>query len=232
MPDLEPIIPIIPTIADELADIVRVGLVRAAPVAVGEAGAELKRKISSLCNALRSTHAGQAPSKIPGLQSARDLYRAFGIDPTRIRPSSEALLRRVMRGQDFPHINSAVDVCNLIGLRSLLPPGLYDADAIDGPVVLRRGEAGESFEGIRKADVHLAGRPTLADTVGAFGNPTSDSLRTSVSESTQSLWFVLFAPASFSREQLEIEIERAQDDMARYLAPVGVAVETHATVIP
>lgn len=223
---------IIPTIADELTDVIRVGLVRAAPVVVGEASAELKRKIGSLCNVLRDTHVGEAPSKIVGLQSARELYRAFGIDPTRTRPSSEALLRRILRGQDFPHINSAVDVCNLIGLRSLLPPGLYDADAIDGSVVLRRGDIGESYEGIRKADVHLSERPTLADATGPFGNPTSDSRRTSVNEQTTSLWFVLFAPMSFSRQQLEVEIERACEDMAQYLAADGTTVETHGTVIP
>src|SRR5512140_3759231 len=86
----------------------------------------------------------------------RAMYRAVGLDPTRRRPSSEALLRRVIRGEPLPRINSVVDVCNWCSLEFQLPYGLYDLDRISGPVVLRLGAAGEQYAGIRKDVVHVA----------------------------------------------------------------------------
>ena len=132
----------------------------------------------------------------------RSLYRRFGIDPTKTRPSSEALLRRVRRGQPWPAINSLVDVCNACSLAAQLPFGLYDADRIAGDIVLRRGRPGEEYEGIRKATVHLAGRPALFDDVGPFGNPTSDSARTMVTTETVRALVVVFAPLEIGRDAI------------------------------
>lgn len=132
----------------------------------------------------------------------RSLYRRFGIDPTKTRPSSEALLRRVRRGQPWPAINSLVDVCNACSLAAQLPFGLYDVDRIAGDIVLRRGRSGEEYEGIRKAMVHLASRPALFDDVGPFGNPTSDSARTMVTTETVRALVVVFAPLEIGRDAI------------------------------
>ena len=206
-----------------LADVVRVGLVHADPVAVGPAGAPLEAEIEATCAALLRGHAGKPPSEIPGLQPARDLYRAFGIDPTRTRPSSEALLRRVLQGKGMPRILNAVDICNLCALRFLLSIGLYDAARIRGAVTLRRGRPGEEYAGIRKDAVHLEGRPVLADDEGPFGNPTSDSLRTSVTPETRTLWMVIFAPASYEPRRMERHVEEARALIAAHLAPPAAA---------
>ena len=130
------------------------------------------------------------------LGPARHLYRSFGIDPTRTRPSSEALLRRVRRGESLPRINTLVDLGNWCSLEVQLPYGLYDLDRIQPPVELRRGRPGEAYQGIRKDEVHLDGRPTLADGLGPFGNPTSDSSRTMVTTASRRLLVVVFAPAT------------------------------------
>src|SRR5437867_10216589 len=163
------------------------GVVHAGPVAIGPAGPALEAELERLGTSLAQAHAGRAPGAIAGLAAARDLYRAFGIDPTRTRPSSEALLRRVLQGKPFPAILNAVDVCNLCALLFLLPIGLYDAHRVRGAVTLRRGRPGETYQGIRKDEVHLEGRPVLADEEGPFGNPTSDSLRTCVTAASRSL---------------------------------------------
>jgi len=84
-----------------------------------------------------------------------------------------------------------------------LPYGLYDADHIQGDVELRMGRDGESYPGIRKDDVHVAGRITLADSQGPFGNPTSDSARTMVTTGTRRGLLVVFAPAEFDIARLE-----------------------------
>jgi DNA/RNA-binding domain of Phe-tRNA-synthetase-like protein len=128
--------------------------------------------------------------------AVRSMYTRAGIDPTRTRPSSEALLRRVRKGDELPRINSLVDVINWTSLETRLPFGLYDADRIRGEVTLRLGRDGEAYPGIRKDVVHVAGRPALADDAGPFGNPTSDSARTMVTPAAVRALVVIFAPAS------------------------------------
>ncbi len=121
--------------------------------------------------------------------------------------SNEALLRRVRKGEPLPRINSMVDVCNWCSLECQLPYGLYDADRIEGDVVLRVGRDGESYAGIRKDEVHVGGRITLADRVGLFGNPTSDSARTMVTPATARALVVVFAP-------IEVEPRRVDHVLA------------------
>ena len=95
-----------------------------------------------------------------------------------------------------------VDVCNWCSLEFQLPYGLYDAARIEGDVELRLGRPGEQYGGIRKDDVHVAGRITLADRIGPFGNPTSDSARTMVTTRTTSALLVVFAPVELDADRL------------------------------
>jgi DNA/RNA-binding domain of Phe-tRNA-synthetase-like protein len=134
--------------------------------------------------------------------SVRTMYKRVGIDPTKTRPSSEALLRRVRKGDPLPRINSMVDVCNWCSFEFQLPYGLYDAAHIDGDVTLRIGREGESYPGIRKDDVHVGGRIMLADAAGPFGNPTSDSARTMVTAATTRALVVVFAPREIEARRL------------------------------
>jgi DNA/RNA-binding domain of Phe-tRNA-synthetase-like protein len=134
--------------------------------------------------------------------SVRTMYKRVGIDPTKTRPSSEALLRRVRKGDPLPRINSMVDVCNWCSFEFQLPYGLYDAAHIEGDVTLRIGADGEAYRGIRKDDVHVGGRITLADEAGPFGNPTSDSARTMVTPATTRALLVVFAPRDLETKRL------------------------------
>ena len=135
--------------------------------------------------------------------AVRTMYKRVGLDPTKTRPSSEALLRRVRKGDQLPRINSLVDVCNWCSLEFQLPYGLYDASRIDGDIELRIGREGESYPGIRKDAVHVGGRLTLADRQGPFGNPTSDSARTMVTTETVSALVVVFAPVELGAARLD-----------------------------
>ena len=130
------------------------------------------------------------------VNAVRGMYRRFGVDPTRTRPSSEALLRRVRKGEALPRINTLADIGNWCSLETGLPFGVYDADAVTGDVLLRIGAAGEEYAGIRKDVVHVAGRLVLADAQGPFGNPSSDSARTMVTPATRRTLMVIFTPRS------------------------------------
>ncbi|HET6373205.1 MAG TPA: phenylalanine--tRNA ligase beta subunit-related protein [Candidatus Polarisedimenticolia bacterium] len=224
-------IPITPVLQPGIETALSLGLVSAEPVLVAPSGPALVSEIETLAVSLARRHAGTPPSEIEGLAPARALYRSFGIDPTRTRPSSEALLRRAVAGKPLPRILNAVDLCNLCALRFLLPIGLYDAARIRGNVTLRRGATAESYEGIRKDEVHLAGRPVLADEEGPFGNPTSDSLRTSVTLATRSLWMVIFAPAGTRPELLEAHVQSSCESMRLHLGSTEAPVATHGRVL-
>jgi len=150
--------------------------------------------------------------------AVRTMYKRVGIDPTKTRPSSEALLRRVRRGDELPRVNSLVDVVNWCSLESRLPFGLYDADRIHGSVELRLGRPGEEYAGIRKDTVHVAGRLTLADDRGPFGNPTSDSARTMVTEATTRVLVVIFAPVSIPPAVVDRVAATTAERIAEYCA--------------
>ena len=152
----------------------------------------------------------------PPAESAavRTMYKRVGIDPTKTRPSNEALLRRVRKGDTIPRINSLVDIVNWCSLEFQLPYGLYDRSKISGPVTMRLGAESESYAGIRKDDVNVSGRITVADTVGAFGNPTSDSARTMVTTATTEALVVVYAPAEIPAAQMKRVLEATASRMA------------------
>ena len=134
--------------------------------------------------------------------AVRRMYRRIGLDPTKTRPSNEALLRRLRKGQPLPRVNILVDIVNWCSVEFQVPYGLYDRDRTVGEITLRLGREGEEYAGIRKDTVHVQARMTLVDDEGPFGNPTSDSARTMVTARTRNALIVVFAPMEFDAARL------------------------------
>ena len=135
---------------------------------------------------------GEAASTDPVIAGVRDAFRACGKDPSRYRPSSESLTRRVISGKGLYKVNNVVDSGNLVSLMTGIPVGCYDAAKIDGEIRLTIGEAGDTYDGIGRGAVNLEYLPILKDDTGPFGSPYSDSVRTAVTETTQKLVFVIY----------------------------------------
>ena len=196
------------TLSPELASIVR-------PAAIWWTGATVVLHEHRLDPLLAEAEATVRISPPAESVAVRTMYKRVGIDPTKTRPSNEALLRRVRKGDTIPRINSAVDIVNWCSLEFQLPYGLYDAAKISGIVTMRRGVDGEKYAGIRKDDVNVGGRITVADSVGPFGNPTSDSARTMVTPITTELLVIVYAPAEIAKPHVErvakITAERMQE---------------------
>jgi DNA/RNA-binding domain of Phe-tRNA-synthetase-like protein len=144
------------------------------------------------------------------------MYRRFGVDPTKTRPSSEALLRRLRKGEALPRINSLVDIGNWCSVETQFPYGLYDLDRVRGEIILRVGRSGEEYPGIRKDVVHVAGRLTLVDDEGPFGNPTSDSARTMVTTATTHALIVIFVPQETARVLASRALELTRDRVLQF----------------
>ena len=197
------------TLAPDLAAIIRPGGLWLEGATVVERDGRMNAPFAAAEAAVRM----QPPAEVTAV---RTMYKRVGLDPTKTRPSSEALLRRVRRGDTLPRINSMVDVCNWCSLEFQLPYGLYDAAQIDGDVELRIGRPGESYPGIRKDDVHVGGRIALVDRLGPFGNPTSDSARTMVTTATTRAFLVVFAPRDVDAGQLARVLDTTSSRMTEF----------------
>lgn len=207
-----------------VAEHLRLAVVEAEGVRVVAHDPGLWSEVATVASRLREAHAGRAPAEIDGLHPARELYRRIGVDPTKLRPSSEALLRRVLRGEALPQINSLVDINNLCSLEFLLPIGLHDADRLAGGVVLRRGAPGEGYDAIGKGWYSVEGRLTAADEQGPCGSPTSDSQRTMITLGTGRCLMLIYAPSRYDAPRLAAHAQVAAGRIARYAG--GTIVQT------
>lgn len=181
--------------------------------------AEVEREAARLCAA----YGGLSPAEIPLFAPARVLYKSTGMDPTRHRPSSEALLRRLLLGKELYRLDPVVDTGNLFSLAHGLPLGLYDRDRIRGHVLLRLGQPGEQFPGIRKAPVNVGGRLCLADADGAFGSPSSDSARSAIDGGTERGLALLYAPGDYAPPRLAAEAVSLAAAFARWNGATATA---------
>lgn len=106
---------------------------------------------------------GKEWSQIPGVKGSGAAYKSFGCYPGRYRVSSEALLRRVRRGDALYQINSVVDVNNLISIQSGLSVGSYDYNQISDSVILRKDGQGDGYTGIGKDFLDMENMLALVD---------------------------------------------------------------------
>jgi len=123
-----------------------------------------------------------------GIAATRRVYRACGKDPSRYRPASEALIRRILKGKPLYQIDTLVDLINLASIVYGYSIGGFDADRFVGDtLVLGVGKEGEPYEGIGRGPINIAGLPVYRDAVGGVGTPTSDHERTKITLETTHL---------------------------------------------
>ena len=142
-------------------------------------------EIAHFTEHLRATETTESIKLQPAIVATRDAYRACGKDPSRYRPSAEALRRRLLRGLELYQIDTLVDLINLVSLRTGYSIGGFDADKIVGPdLCLGIGKADEPFEGIGRGPLNIEYMPVIRDAIGGIGTPTSDHERTKMDVGT------------------------------------------------
>jgi len=139
---------------------------------------ELWNEIQLLTGQLRKSLTFDAIKDQPEIAATRKMYSACGKDPSRYRPSAEALMRRIVKGQDLYQINTLVDVINLVSLKSGYSIGGFDASLISGQVEAGIGKDGEIFHAIGRGLLNIENLPVYRDAKGPIGTPTSDEART------------------------------------------------------
>lgn len=149
---------------------------------------DLWKEIEALCNKFRSELTTESLKEIPSIAATRRVYKACGKDPSRYRPASEALIRRVLQGKELYRLNTLVDLVNLASIAYGYSIGGFDADKFEGDTLtLGIGREGEPYEGIGRGMLNIQGLPVYRDAKGGVGTPTSDNERTKMTEETRHL---------------------------------------------
>lgn len=148
------------------------------------------------------------------IKTSRQAYKELGKEPSRYRVSSEALIRRILQGKGLYKINNVVDTNNLISIETGYSVGSYDLAKIQGDIFFRIGKEGEQYQGIGKDFINIEKLPVFADDIGAYGSPTSDSMRAMITENSEA---VLTALISFNgKNGLEESVELAKKYLVKY----------------
>jgi len=177
-------------------------------VLISQDNQELWQEIETACKLIESTTELDKVGSHPAIRASRIAYRSCGKDPARYRLSSEALMRRAVKGNRLYRINNVVDLVNLISLKSGMSIGGYDAEKIEGEVIFDIGMKEEPYEAIGRGELNIEYLPVFRDSVSAFGSPTSDSVRTSVTGETRKFLMVVigFSGDRQTRETVELAV--------------------------
>jgi DNA/RNA-binding domain of Phe-tRNA-synthetase-like protein len=201
---------------------VRLGVVEADGVSVVLVDAGLAQLMDEVCDRKRREFTVETLAEAEEIRAVRAMFRGWGMDASKYRPSSEALLRRVVQGKGLYRVSNVVDIGNLGSIESGLPYGCYDRGRIHPPIVLRHGSAGEAYEGIGKRVWHLEGRPVLSDAEGSFGSPISDSTRSMITESARDILIVIYAPAGAADKAMGNAVAHASDRLLQFAGASAV----------
>ncbi len=179
-------------------------------VTVTEPGQSLSEALDLAAADRLSTLSGGTVGDIAQISEARQAYKALGKDPSRYRPSAEALTRRLTQGKGLYRINNVVDTTNLISLKTGFSIGAYDLSTLVPPIIFRKGGTDEGYKAIGRGRLNLENLPVFADSEGPFGSPTSDSERSLVSMDTDEILMMIigFGETPDMSSVLEYSAER------------------------
>ncbi|MCH1959477.1 MULTISPECIES: B3/B4 domain-containing protein [Peptostreptococcaceae] len=185
-----------------------------ANITVTQSSKELINLIDITCETISNSLTTDKITSIPNIEKSRQAYLKLGKSPSRYRLSSEALLRRVVKGSGLYLINNIVEINNLISIKSGWSLGSYDLSNTQGEIFFTIGEDGESYKGIGKDNVNIENLPVFADTIGKFGSTTSDSTRAMITEKTKSIMMNII---SFDgKEGLNEYLNEAKELLIKY----------------
>lgn len=167
-------------------------------------------------------------------RSYRDLYWSFGMDPTKLRVSSEAVLRRIINGLNLWRISDIVDIINLASAYHKIPIGLIDTSKLDGNLVIRTAHKGEIFQRIGGKTITCRGREiVVADEtkIVCFGYATHDSEFTMITKDTSCALVLLYGAEAVTQLLMDDALAITLDMIRKWLdCQVSQPIIFHSTV--
>lgn len=182
---------------------------------------ELWDEINLLGEKYKDTLTTESLKEMSGIAATRKVYRACGKDPSRYRPASEALIRRMLQSKQLYQRDTLVDLVNLASIAFGYSIGGFDADKFEGETLtLGIGKAGEPYEGIGRGNINIEGLPVYRDSLGGVGTPTSDNERTKMMSDTSHL-VVLINGYDGNEQQVRANAEYIQSLLKKYCKSDG-----------
>ena len=185
---------------------------------------ELWDEIHLLEEKFRASLTTDSLKNMPSIAATRRVYKACGKDPSRYRPASEQLIRRMLQGKELYQIDTLVDLVNLASIAYGYSIGGFDADKFVGDTLtLGVGREGEPYEGIGRGPLNIAGLPVYRDVMGGVGTPTSDNERTKMTMETTHL-VVLVNGYDGDRERVMANAQYIQQLVERFASGTDCSI--------
>ena len=210
-------------VSDEIASVcpVFVGACVEAEVVNTPYCEQIWQEINAMGDRFRETLTTESLKEMSSIAATRSVYRACGKDPSRYRPASEALIRRMLQGKTLYQIDTLVDLVNLASIAYGYSIGGFDADKFVGDTLtLGIGREGEPYEGIGRGMINIHGLPVYRDAAGGVGTPTSDNERTKIDIHTRRL-LVLINGYDGKEARVAENARYIQDLLRRYCQSDG-----------
>ena len=187
---------------------VGLGLIKG--VNVEKENEQIKKLKGTVYNEVRGKYNAETLKDNPTVRAYRDFYWKLNIDPTKTRPSGEALLRRVLHGNELPTISTVVDAYNLASMKTIIPISGFDSEKLNPPLNVRFADNGEKFVGIgMNKPITLTDKMlVLADKRQVLSiYPYRDSDYTKITEKTKDVLIVGYGAPGITEQQLKEAVE-------------------------
>jgi len=200
-------------------------ILRIEGVRVEREDAELERFKEEVIKRVRARWTLLQLREEPIFRAYRDFFWRIGIDPTKVRPAAEALIRRVLRGRPIPKINTLVDAYNLASMETAIALAAFDADRLGGELLMREARVGEEFLGIgMEAPRRLRGGEVVVEDgeklIAIY--PYRDAEKSKITLQTQRVLLMVCGVPGIVEEALEEAGQVALDYVTRFCGGKGV----------
>lgn len=185
----------------ELIPDLKIGLIHYTKISVGDSPQMLKGRLQLFQEQLYFELEEKGLAHFPNLESWRSIFKKTGANPSRYRPSAEALYRRVAKQNYFSPTQSAVDSNTFFSLYYSIPLGLYDRDTLGNDIHFTIGTSSTSYDALNGRETSLDGILHSADETGPFGSPYVDSTRSAVTTETTNAVHVVYLSPTMSTEE-------------------------------
>lgn len=175
---------------------------------------EVWNLIQNKSREIASTMDAESIRQVESIRLGKESYRQLGKDPNRYRLSAEALMRRIVKGQELYSINTVVDILNLVSIQTGITIGGFDQSLIQGDISLGIGQPGEEFEAIGRGPLNVEHLPVYRDRLGVIGSPTSDCMRTRIR--TASVSILMLITGFYGPGMTEPAIDRLSGYLSEY----------------
>uniref|UniRef100_C5D5W4 B3/4 domain protein n=1 Tax=Geobacillus sp. (strain WCH70) TaxID=471223 RepID=C5D5W4_GEOSW len=189
----------------------KVGIILYNHIVVDDSPQMLKGRLQLFQESIYFDLQETAIADIPELAEWRRAFKTIGTDPSRYRPSSESLYRRIQKKNFIPTIHSAADVNNFFSLYYKIPIGIYDLDKLEGPITIDIGTDQDEYIAINGRTVNFSHKLVSKDVHGPFGSPIVDSQRTAVTKETKNAVQIVYLLPSMKEEQCEKLLQSMQN---------------------